>query len=264
MKEQALIVEIGNSVSDFAVFDGGIVLAAYTAPTDKLAESNAGYEQVEKILHDHPSISHAAVCSVVPSVGDHFLHILSSALSGRVLEINSSLSLPFILDYKPPHALGADRLALCALSRSNWRDQAVIALDVGTAITFDVLNSGGNYLGGMILPGLDLMTAVLHDRTAKLPQVQITSSSMPLLGRSTADCIQSGVLWGCVKQVEGLLADIRCFLGKELGERGIRVIATGGSSRLVASAMAEPPLIDEQAVLKGAKVLLDLNIQHAQ
>ena len=83
---------------------------------------------------------------------------------------------------------------------------------------------------------------------------------MPLLGRSTSDCMQSGVFWGCVKQVEGLLAGIRRYLSGALREETVRVIATGGSCRLVASAMAEPPLIDEQAVMKGAKVLLDMNI----
>ena len=260
MAMQALIVETGNSATDFAVFDGESVLAAYSVPTDNFTEGNAVYELIEKVLHDHPSVSHAAVCSVVPSVGELFLHTLSNTLSGKVLEISSSLSLPFVLDYNPPDALGADRLALCALSCRNWPGEAIIALDIGTAITFDVLNAKRDYLGGMILPGLDLMTAVLHDRTAQLPQVQITSSSMPLLGRSTSDCMQSGVFWGCVKQIEGLLAGIRRYLSGALREETIRVVATGGSSRLVTSAMVEPPLVDEQAVLKGAKVLLDMNI----
>ena len=99
-----------------------------------------------------------------------------------------------------------------------------------------------------------------RDRTAKLPQVHISSSSIPLLGKTTVDCIQSGVFWGCVKQIEGLLAGIRCYLSDAFGEENARVIATGGNSRLVTSAMAEPPVIDELAVMKGAKVLLDMNV----
>ena len=262
MTMQALIVEVGNSVTDFAVFEDETVLAAYTVPTDILAVGKAGYEQIERTLHDHPSVSHAAVCSVVPAVGDHFLDILDNNLSGGALEVNSSLKLPFRLDYSPSSALGADRLALCAFCSSYWPDEAVIALDIGTAITFDVLGSDRDYLGGMILPGFDLMSAVLHDRTAKLPHIQIKEPTS-LLGKSTADCIQSGVFWGCVKEIEGLLSEIRCFLSENSGKPGLRVIATGGSSRLVASVLAEPLMIDEQAVLKGAKVLLDLNIQHA-
>ena len=254
-----LIVEIGNSVTDFAVFDGNAFLAAYTARTDILSVGNAGYEQIEKILHDHPDVNHAAVCSVVPPAGGHIHHVLGNILSGRVLEINSSLTLPFELDYNPPSALGADRLALCAFSSRLWQNHAVIALDIGTATTFDVLSSKGVYLGGMILPGLDLMAGVLHDRTAKLPEVRISDSSISLLGRTTVDCIQSGVFWGCVKQIEGLLAGIRCYLSDAFGEENARVIATGGNSRLVTSAMAEPPVIDELAVMKGAKVLLDMN-----
>ncbi len=260
MKMGVLIVEIGNSVTDFAVFEGDQHLASYTIPTEKLAERKAALGQVKKILYGHSSIIHAAICSVVPPIGELFLRILKNSLSGKVLEINSSLLLPFILDYKPPHALGADRLALCAFSSRLWRNQAVIALDIGTATTFDVLSSRGEYLGGMILPGLDLMTTVLHDRTAKLPEVRISDSSISLLGRTTVDCIQSGVFWGCVKQVEGLLAEIRHYLDDVLGEKNIMVIATGGNSRLVAAAMAEPPMIDELAVMKGAKVLLDMNV----
>ena len=260
MKMGVLIVEIGNSVTDFAVFEGEQHLASYTIPTEKLAEREEVLGQVKKILYGHSSIVHAAICSVVPPIGELFLRILKNSLSGKVLEINSSLLLPFVLDYKPPHALGADRLALCAISRHHWPEEAVIALDIGTATTFDVLSSKGVYLGGLILPGLDLMAGVLHDRTAKLPQVQITSSSMPLLGKTTVDCIQSGVFWGCVKQIEGLLAGIRCYLSDAFGEKNIMVIATGGKSRLVAAAMAEPPVIDELAVMKGAKVLLDMNI----
>lgn len=260
MKMGVLIVEIGNSVTDFAVFEGDQHLASYTIPTEKLTEKEEALGQVKKILYGHSSIIHAAICSVVPPIGELFLRTLKNNLSGKVLEINSSLLLPFILDYKPPHALGADRLALCAFSSRLWRNQAVIALDIGTATTFDVLSSRGEYLGGMILPGLDLMTTVLHDRTAKLPEVRISDSSIPLLGRTTVDCIQSGVFWGCVKQVEGLLAEIRHYLDDVLGEKNIMVIATGGNSRLVAAAMAEPPVIDELAVMKGAKVLLDMNI----
>ncbi len=255
-----LIVEIGNSATDFAIFHGERCFAVYTTQTERLAEREKVQKQITRIFDRHSSITHAAVCSVVPSVGELFLDSLGNTLSGKVLEINSSLSLPFALDYNPPDALGADRLALCALSRRTWPDDAVIALDIGTAITFDVLNSNGNYLGGMILPGLDLMTEVLHYRTAKLPMVQITEPSIPLLGKSTVDCMQSGVFWGSVKKVEGLIERIRRYLMDDIGERNIKVIATGGSCKLVVSVMDDPPVIDEQAVMRGAKVLLDMNL----
>lgn len=256
-----LIVEIGNTVTDFAVFNAEHCLATYTIQTEQLADRKKVLGQTAAVLKHHPAVIHAAVCSVVPSAGELFLQSLGNTLPGKVLEINSSLTLPFVLDYSPPNTLGADRLALCAYSRRNWPDKAAIALDIGTAITFDVLSSKGVYIGGMIMPGLDLMTAVLHDRTAKLPLVQITESSLPLLGKSTADCMQSGVFWGCIKQVEGLITAIRRFLTLELQEEEVRVVGTGGSCNLVASAMDDPPEIDAQAVMKGAKVLLDLNVR---
>jgi len=260
MNEQVLIIETGNSATDFSVYEEERSVAFYRVASEILGEGEEAERQISRIFQNHAAIQQAAICSVVPSLTALFLPILENRLAGRVVEINSSLSLPFVLDYHPPHTLGADRLAFCALCRSLWPDEAVIALDVGTAITFDVVSSEGVYLGGMILPGLDLMTAVLHDRTAKLPSVTISSSSIPLLGRSTAACIESGVFWGCVKQVEGLLADIERYLSERFHEKQVRVIATGGSSRMIASAMENPPLIDDQAVLKGAKILLEMNI----
>jgi len=260
MNDQVLIIETGNSATDFSVYEAERSMAFYRVSSERLAEGEAAERQISSIFQNHPAVDRAAICSVVPSLTALFMPVLEDRLPDRVVKISSSLSLPFTLDYHPVHALGADRLALCALCRSLWPDEAVIALDMGTAITFDVVGSEGVYLGGMILPGLDLMTTVLHDRTAMLPQVTIFSSAIPLLGRSTSGCIESGVFWGCVKQVEGLLADIERYLRETLHEKKVRVIATGGSSRMIASAMANPPLIDDQAVLKGAKVLLEMNI----
>lgn len=258
-----LIVEIGNSVTDFAVFKGEHCRATYTIQTGKFSDTKKVQGEAARILGNHPDITDAALCSVVPVVGKRFLQTMQALLPGRVLEIQSSLSLPFVLDYDPPAALGADRLALCAFCRSTSPGEAVIAVDIGTAITFDVLSSKGVYLGGMILPGLDLMSAALHDRTAKLPLVRINKPVTPFLGKSTAECMQSGVFWGCVKEVEGLIEGMHRFLENDIGERNRRVVVTGGSGKLVASAMKNPPEIDEQAVLKGAKVLLDLNIRQA-
>ena len=259
MKTRALIVEVGNSVTELAVFEGSSKSLSLKAPTSGLSEGQQVDRMLSGLFSDGHGITHAAVCSVVPPLTDLFLTSLAERIPGTVLEISCSLSLPFTLDYRPPEALGADRLALCAQVRHSWPEETVIALDIGTAMTCDVISSSGDYLGGMILPGIDLMTSALHDRTARLPKVDI-SGPAPLLGRSTEECIRSGVFWGAVRQAEGLVRAVKQLLEEEHAGSSFRVLATGGSSRLIASAMENPPEIDEDAVLKGARVLLEMNM----
>ncbi|ASQ90149.1 hypothetical protein CHL67_03685 [Prosthecochloris sp. GSB1] len=259
MKTRALIVEIGNSVTELAVFENSSRSASLKAATAGFSDVRCVDRVLSGLFSECHGITDAAVCSVVPALTDLFLSRLAGRLSGSVLEISCALSLPFTLDYRPPEAFGADRLALCAHVRHSWPKEAVIALDIGTAMTCDVVSSSGDYLGGMILPGIDLMTSALHDRTAKLPKVDI-SGPAPILGRSTEECIRSGVFWGAVKQAEGLVSVVRRFLVKEQGVTSFRVLATGGSCRLIASAMEDPPEIDEDAVLNGARVLMEMNM----
>jgi len=139
----------------------------------------------------------------------------------------------------------------------------VIALDIGTAITADALSSDGRYLGGIIMPGLELMADVLHSGTARLPRVRV---ALPggILGRSTRECIQSGVVWGCVSGVEGLISKITRWLEAEHGEKEVRVIATGGHAPLLAQLLDYSLRIDEHAVLYGARYLFSLNCQNAR
>ena len=257
---QALIVEIGNSFTELALFEGFSRTSSHRFPTVLFQDVAEAERRVQTVLQDLPPDADAAVCSVVPSLNPLFAELLARRLSGRLIEISSALSLPFTLEYRPEEALGADRLALCSYVRYTWPREAVIALDIGTALTCDVIRSSGDYLGGMILPGIDLMASALHERTAKLPEVSVREAA-PLLGRSTEECIRSGVFWGAVKQVSGLVPAVKRHLAEEHGEGPIRVVATGGDSRLIASAMEEPPEIEEDAVLKGARILLDMNRQ---
>ncbi len=257
-----LVLDAGNSFTHAAVFSGDAVIDIRSLPTRSLENSGEVRKLVDGILNDHPDLCHAAICSVVPSAGVLFHQVLGSVLPGSLIDISSSLKLPFSLDYNPPSSLGADRIAFCSYCAGYSSENPVIAIDIGTAITMDVLVPDEGYFGGLIMPGLDMMSAALHDRTARLPRVEV-SGPVPLLGRSTEDCMESGIFWGGVKQVEGLLAEIRHVIIEKKGRQRVNVVATGGGSRIIIPALKEPILIDEQAVLKGGKVLLDLNVEEA-
>jgi type III pantothenate kinase len=255
---QLLVAEIGNTTAMFAVFSGADPIDSLQVATAGLSSPHAVGELLRPLLARHLLVADAVISSVVPYAGEAVGRWLLDVLPGRVLSVDSSLKLPFRISYDPPSALGADRLALCARCCMLDDEAAVIALDIGTAITFDVLSTDRSYLGGLIMPGLELMASALHERTAQLPMVDVSRPER-LMGLSTADCIRSGVVWGCVSQVEGLVRKIREWLRSEHGEGYARVVATGGRAPLIVSMMQMPPLLDPHAVSKGACYLFELN-----
>jgi type III pantothenate kinase len=255
-----LVVELGNTTAAFAVFNGSEILEVHKVLSETLSATDDIDVMVSPILQRYPFLVNAALCSVVPSLNPLVTASLSRHLTGRIVEVSSSLHLPFTLHYESPEAFGADRIALCALSRRLYPDQAVIALDIGTAITVDVLGSDGGFLGGLIMPGLDLMAKVLHERTARLPLVGIDIPGT-LIGHSTAECIRNGIIWGCVSSIDGLLAKIKTLLQNEHHEENVRVIVTGGSAPLISGLLESAPLLEELAVLRGTRYLFTLNGQ---
>lgn len=253
-----LVVETGNTTASFALFRGDECLEVCKVPSSTLFSEHDVSAHVAPILTRYPALCDAAICSVVPTVGKLVSGYLRSHLSGEVVEVTASIALPFALHYDAPDTFGADRIALCALSSRLYPEEAVIALDIGTAITVDVLSSSHEYFGGLIMPGLDLMARALHEHTARLPLAGITMPEK-LIGRSTAECIRSGIVYGCVSSLDGLLVKIRDYLRLELDEQKIRVIATGGNAPFIATMLESSPDIEELAVLKGTHYLFKLN-----
>ncbi|NTV01671.1 MAG: type III pantothenate kinase [Chlorobiaceae bacterium] len=253
-----LVVVVGNTTTTMAVFPDGPDPLTERLPTSVLADPASVTDVLGKLSRAHGPFRDAAICSVVPDVAARCAEALGSGLSVPVLSIGSGLRLPFTLRYENSHAFGADRIALCAWSARLFPARAHIAVDIGTAITFDVLDSKGEYVGGLIMPGLDVMSGALNARTAQLPLVSIDRRT-GLLGRSTVECIRSGIFWGAVKQVEGLIGEISIYLREELGETTVSVIATGGNSRLIAPEIEGIDVVDEHAVVRGSRLLLEMN-----
>lgn len=253
-----LVVEIGNTTSSIAVFRDNECLEVHKVLSETFSTDEGFARQLAPVLMNYPLLRDAALCSVVPSLDLVVGASLRRYLAGEVVAVTSGLQLPFTLHYESPDSFGADRIALCAQGHRLYPEEAVIALDIGTAITVDVLGSNRHYLGGLILPGLDLMARSLHQHTARLPLV---SPVLPdsLVGCSTADCIRNGIIWGCVSGIEGVVMKIKRWLIAQHNEETIRVIATGGNAPLIAGLLDSSPVLDELAVLKGTSYLFSLN-----
>jgi type III pantothenate kinase len=154
--------------------------------------------------------------------------------------------------YEDPRAVGADRIVDAAAAYRLYGGPACI-VDFGTATTFDAISAEGEYLGGAIAPGIGIAAQALFQRTAKLPRVDI-SRPPAAIGRNTVHAIQSGLLFGYVGLVEGMVARFREELGKEL-----KVIGTGGEVDLVARETRAIEILAPWLTLDGLRMIYEMN-----
>ena len=151
-----------------------------------------------------------------------------------------------------PGQVGADRIVDAVAARKLYGGPACI-VDFGTATTFDAISSEGDYLGGAIAPGIGVAANALFQRTAKLPEVEIERPPKAI-GRNTVHALQSGLLFGYVGLVEGIVARFRTELGPEM-----KVIATGGWAEIIARETDVISIIAPWLTLDGLKIIYDLN-----
>jgi type III pantothenate kinase len=149
---------------------------------------------------------------------------------------------------KKKDQVGIDRLVNAAAVERLYGSPAVI-IDFGTATTFCALDKAGRYLGGAITSGLEISKEVLHERTAKLPLIEITKPKSAI-GKNTLDAMRSGLFYGYVDMVEGMIKRFKAKLG-----RGAKVIATGGLSKLIASGTNKIDIVDPDLTLKGLNII---------
>ncbi|ANT64476.1 MULTISPECIES: type III pantothenate kinase [Prosthecochloris] len=252
--EQVFVIEIGNTRTTMAVVAGEECSCVRQWQTSELGSAASARAALDEFLARATGVPAAVLCSVVPLHAGLFLPLLAARFNGEVTEVKGSMPLPFTLTYDSPASIGEDRVALMAFAAARFPGKPVIAIDIGTAITFDVLDASRCYLGGLILPGIDLMSASLCERTAKLPGVVVREGS-GLLGKSTEECIRCGIYWGAVKQLDGILAELLHHPGLHDAGSGTAVLLTGGNSALLGPALSIPAVIDPYAVLKGAALL---------
>jgi type III pantothenate kinase len=154
--------------------------------------------------------------------------------------------------YDNPREVGADRVVDAAAVRALYGVPACV-VDFGTATTFDAVSAEGDYLGGAIAPGVGIAAQALFERTAKLPRVDLTRPPAAI-GRNTVHSIQSGLLFGYVGLVEGMVARFKAELGPET-----RVVATGGLGEIIARETEVIDVVDPWLTLHGLRIIYELN-----
>lgn len=236
-----LLVDLSNSTSKFALSTPKRLLSRRSLPTASLSQP-----ALTDLLEGW-DFQYVLIASVVPKA-TQVLTKFFKAVKIPLLSINASIDLGFKINYPNPNHIGADRLANVAGTIALYKTPAIV-VDFGTAITFDIIDDKGAYLGGVIAPGLTTSAEALHLRTALLPLTKPTPIRRAL-GKSTLTAIHSGLLLGA----QGLVREVVDRVTQEnfSGERPT-VIATGGDAKLVAHGTTLFDAVNPELTLEGLR-----------
>lgn len=199
------------------------------------------------------SVTAMALCSVVPAATRIALRELRHISNATTFQLNHATVRGIGIDYPKPRSIGTDRLANALAARQS-HGAPVVVVDFGTAVTFDVVNARGDYVGGIIAPGLAVMTNYLHEKTALLPQIRIREVGA-VIGKTT----EQAMLIGAVHGYRGLIGELIQKLKRELNCRRLPVVATGGYAALMAKKLPEITAVDPLLTLKGLRLAWELN-----
>jgi type III pantothenate kinase len=246
-----LLLDIGNTHTHVALARGRRILRPINMPTPawrsgRMLSLLSGYAA-------DTSVVNVALCSVVPEATRLAIRDLRRAWKLKPFELNHRSVRGIGIDYPAPKTIGPDRLANALAARHEF-SAPVVVVDFGTAVTFDVVNRRGDYIGGIIAPGLAAMTSYLHEKTALLPEIKIREVNA-VVGKST----EQAMLIGAVHGYRGLIRELIQKLKRELKCARLPVVATGGYAALLAKRLPEITAIDPSLTLKGLQLAWQLN-----
>jgi len=242
-----LLFDIGNTHTHAGLADGRRVLKQMDLPTFAWA-AGGGPGRLNHFI-GNLKIEGAALCSVVPRVTPLVKKYVQKAWQLETLELNAATIRGVGIDYPKPNSIGPDRLANAVAARRRF-GAPVVVLDFGTAVTFDVVDARGNYAGGIIAPGLAVMTNYLHEKTALLPKIQIREVRT-VIGKST----EEAMLVGAVHGYRGLVRELIGELKRELRAPKLPVVATGGYAKLIAAGLPEIIAVAPELTLEGLRLV---------
>ena len=240
-----LLLDIGNTHTHVGLADNRRVVKQANIPTREWFDGGA--PALLKSFAGREKIEGAALCSVVPRA-TRFVRRFAARLGAPFFELTSETARGIGIDYPKPKTIGPDRLANAVAARKRF-GVPVVVVDFGTAVTFDVVDSKGNYAGGIIAPGLAAMTDYLHEKTALLPKIKIREVKTTI-GKST----EQAMLIGAVHGYRGLVRELVAELKRELKTKNLPVVATGGYAQLMAAKLPEISAVELDLTLEGLRL----------
>ena len=251
-----LAIDIGNTNIKLGIFDGDRLKATWNLATgihrtpDEYGGVVLNLMERKKVL---PSkISGVALCGVVPPLLYTFEELCRKYLSTKPLVVEAGVKTGMSIRLDNPREVGPDRV-VNAVAAQNLYGKPLIIIDLGTATTFDVVSREGDYLGGVIAPGIGISSEALFTRTAMLPRIELIRPKQ-VIGRNTISAMQSGIIFGYIDLIEGMIRRIE----EQLGSKA-RVVATGGQAYPLAYEVATIDIVNPDLTLIGLRLIYEMN-----
>lgn len=251
-----LTIDVGNTNTVLGVYEGETLRVHWRLTTRREQTADEYGILIRNLFQasgiDRARIRGVALSSVVPPLTSVLLDLCRKDLHQDTLVVEPGIKTGMPILYEPPGDVGADRIVNGVAAFATWGGPLVI-VDFGTATTFDVVTAKGEYLGGVICPGIGISADALFQRAARLPRVDVRNPGK-VIGRSTVGSMQSGLYFGYCGLVEGLITRIRAEL-----EAPARVVATGGLAETLAADIPSIEAVDPVLTLRGLRIIWDRN-----
>jgi type III pantothenate kinase len=252
-----LAIDVGNTNIVYGLFDGEKLLQQYRVESSRTRTSDEYMVVLRQLLAvsgvSEGAVDAVIVASVVPSLTEPMVELARRGFGHEAMVVGPGIRTGMAILYENPREVGADRIvnAVAAFERVKG---GVIVVDFGTATTFDCVTPKGEYLGGVIAPGIQISADALFARAARLPRVEIAKPPK-VVGRNTVNSMQSGIVYGYVGLVDGLVERLR----QEL-DYPCEVLATGGLASRIASLSKTIAAVDDDLTLRGLRILYERNL----
>jgi len=251
-----LVVDVGNTQTHIGTFDGDQLLEHWRFATvrkstaDELGAALRALLGLRGVTFD--LIDASIVSSTVPQLRPEWTAMSRAYLGHEMLVVGPGLKTGMPIRYDNPREIGPDRLVNAVAGYEKLGGPCVI-VDFGTAVTHDIVSADGEYLGGVIFPGVEISLEALSDRAAALPKIDLVEPRS-LVGKSTVDAIRSGMIFGYAAMVDGIVGRLREQLGGET-----QAIATGGLAHVVVPFCDSLDVVDDLLTLEGLRLIWGRN-----
>lgn len=249
-----LVIDVGNTNTVLGVFDGPQLLAQWRLTTNREQTADEYGILIRNLLSldsaQRHEITGIMIASVVPPLNPVLAEMAEKYFRLKPSFLGPGTRTGMAIHYENPQEVGADRIANSVAAFEKYGGPCII-VDFGTAITFDAVSVKGEYLGGIIAPGIGVSAEALFEHTARLPRVEIRDPQR-VIGTNTVASLQSGLFYGAVAMMDGILDRLFTELGNDT-----KVVATGGQAALVAGASKFQPPVDPSLTLEGLRIIYE-------
>lgn len=254
-----LAIDVGNTMIGIGIYQGKTLRAEWTISTDR-RKTHDEYGLLFVDLIEHQGINPAdvravALSSSVPPMVPTLEWMCHKYFNQKPLVVGPGVKTGMVIRYDNPREVGADRIVIAVAAFEKYGGPLVV-VDFGTATIFDVISREGEYLGGVIAPGITLSVEALFQHAAKLPRIELIKPQT-VLARNTVHSMQSGVIYGFAGQVDEVLDRLVQEMGAAAA--GLKVVGTGDHAALVAGETQRISMVDPYLSLEGLRIIYERN-----